>query len=258
MRRCAHEHDVRTGLARRGEPSGNCINQHLSVTFFCPAVLTPPPPTNPWHVSWPRQGKGLVAQKSFQKGDVILEEKPLVCAQFSWNELYKYKACEFCLRSLENAEEMVRRLTSDPSIVLPYPECCDVDASKFSACPHCQVLYCSPECQELAWNRYHQTLCLGLARENPDHPFNQLIDQWRSFHYPPETGSIMLIVKIIAMIKQARSKGAVISMFSNFVNSVINEREDIAHKLLGVQFVDQREILRSMLMEHFFEESVQE
>ncbi|KAK3733768.1 hypothetical protein RRG08_026879 [Elysia crispata] len=204
------------------------------------------------------KGKGLVAQKSFKSGDVILEEKPLVCAQFSWNELYKYKACEFCLKSLENAEEMVQRLTNDPSIVLPFPECCEVDATKFAFCPQCQVLYCSPHCRDAALNSYHQALCLGSSRENPDHPLNQLINQWRSFHYPPETGSIMLIIKTIAMIKQAKSKGAVISMFSTFVNSVINEREDIAHKLLGAQFLDQREILRSMLAEVFFEESVQE
>ena len=39
------------------------------------------------------------------------------------------------------------------------------------------------------------------------------------------------------LVIQAKSKGAVISQFSTFVNSVINEQEDIAHKLLGVQFM---------------------
>ncbi|GFO21323.1 SET and MYND domain-containing protein 5 [Plakobranchus ocellatus] len=203
-------------------------------------------------------GKGLVARKAFKRGDAILEEKPLVCAQFSWNELYKYTACEFCLRSLENAEEMAKRLANNQSLVLPYPECCDVDPSKFSLCPQCQVLYCSPWCREAALSCYHEVLCLGPLREDPDHPLNQLINQWRSFHYPPETGSIMLIVKIIAMIKQAKDKGAMISKFSTFVNAVVNEQENTAHKLLGKQFLEQREILRNMLREVFFEESVEE
>lgn len=70
---------------------------------------------------------------------MILTETPLVSAQFCWNELYKYKACEFCLRSLETAEEMSQRLTENPALTLPHPECCAVDPSVFSLCPQCQV-----------------------------------------------------------------------------------------------------------------------
>lgn len=85
------------------------------------------------------QGRGLVAAHGFKKGDVLFEEKPLVSAQFSWNELYKYLACEFCLKSLESAEEMVRRLANNQGLSLPHPECCDVDPSAFTQCPNCQV-----------------------------------------------------------------------------------------------------------------------
>ena len=85
------------------------------------------------------QGRGLYAKTNFKERDVILTETPLVCAQFSWNELYKYAACEFCLRSLETAEDMSRRLSDNPAVVLPHPECCEVDSSSHTYCPHCQV-----------------------------------------------------------------------------------------------------------------------
>lgn len=85
------------------------------------------------------QGKGLYAKRSFKQGDAILTETPLVCAQFSWNELYKYQACEFCMRSLETAQEMSQRLTENPALMLPHPECCSVDKSKYVVCSQCQV-----------------------------------------------------------------------------------------------------------------------
>jgi hypothetical protein len=44
------------------------------------------------------QGKGLFALKPFKAGDVIFEEKPLVCCQFAWNAAYGYLACDFCMR----------------------------------------------------------------------------------------------------------------------------------------------------------------
>ena len=81
----------------------------------------------------------MYAKTNFKERDVILTETPLVCAQFSWNELYKYAACEFCLRSLETAEDMSRRLSDNPAVVLPHPECCEVDSSSHTCCPHCQV-----------------------------------------------------------------------------------------------------------------------
>ena len=85
------------------------------------------------------QGRGLFASRQFSKGEIIFEEAPLVSCQFAWNELYKYTACEFCLRSLETAEEMARRLTNNPALVLPQPECCEVKKEDMTVCPQCQV-----------------------------------------------------------------------------------------------------------------------
>ncbi|BFY98011.1 hypothetical protein BsWGS_01051 [Bradybaena similaris] len=204
------------------------------------------------------KGRGLVAAHGFKKGDVLFEEKPLVCAQFSWNELYKYLACEFCLKSLESAEEMVRRLANNQGLSLPHPECCEVDPSAFTQCPHCQVLYCSPACRDLAAEQYHHVLCKGSSKDDPEHPLNRLVNEWRSFHYPPETTSVMLIAKMIAMVKQAKDKDSIVSQFSTFVKNAVSEQEEVAHKLLGEKFEAQREVLRKLVSDALFEESVQE
>ena len=47
----------------------------------------------------PEKGKGLFANTNFKEGDIIFEEKPLVCCQFLWR--------------LETAEQMARRLTGN-------------------------------------------------------------------------------------------------------------------------------------------------
>ena len=85
------------------------------------------------------QGRGLFSKTSIEKGAVILQEKPIVSAQFAWNELYKYRACEFCMGPLETAEENSRRLTENPSLILPFPECCEVKPAECVSCPGCQV-----------------------------------------------------------------------------------------------------------------------
>ena len=90
----------------------------------------------------PPKGKGLFAIKSYQEGEVIFEEKPLVCSQFSWNAMYKYVACAHCMRSLESAQEMARRLSGRPELELPYAtQCCEITRAGKPCvpCPQCQV-----------------------------------------------------------------------------------------------------------------------
>uniref|UniRef100_A0A3Q3DUR0 Protein-lysine N-trimethyltransferase SMYD5 n=1 Tax=Hippocampus comes TaxID=109280 RepID=A0A3Q3DUR0_HIPCM len=150
------------------------------------------------------KGKGLFAKRSIKKGEVIFIERPLVCAQFLWNALYRYKACDYCLRALETAEENARRLAGNPALSLPYPELCPVQPQHHQVCPHCQVMYCSAECRQAAADQYHRALCLGPSYEDPDHPVNKLKDAWRSMHYPPETSSIMLLARMVATVQQGQ------------------------------------------------------
>ncbi|KAK2834256.1 hypothetical protein Q7C36_014957 [Tachysurus vachellii] len=192
------------------------------------------------------KGKGLFAKRPFKKGETIFTERPLVSAQFLWNALYKYKACEYCLRALETAEENARRLSTLPALSLPHPELCKVRPELHQACTHCQMMYCSSECRQSAWDQYHRVLCLGPSHQDNDHPINKLQDAWRSAHYPPETSSIMLMAKMVAVVKQAQDKGRWQRLFSHFCSRAANEQEEIAHKLLGEKFQDQLALLHNL------------
>ncbi|XP_036406968.1 SET and MYND domain-containing protein 5 [Megalops cyprinoides] len=192
------------------------------------------------------KGKGLFAKRAIRKGDTIFVERPLVSAQFLWNALYKYRACDFCLRSLETAQENARRLSGNASLLLPYPEQCSVRPELHQACPQCQVMYCSSECQQAALDQYHRALCLGQSQEDPEHPINKLQEAWRNMHFPPETASIMLMVRMVSTVKQARDKGHWLNLFSQFCSRTANEEEEIAHKLLGEKFQGQLALLRNL------------
>ncbi|XP_067560814.1 histone-lysine N-trimethyltransferase SMYD5 isoform X3 [Pseudorca crassidens] len=150
------------------------------------------------------KGKGLFATQPIQKGETIFIERPLVAAQFLWNALYRYRACDHCLRALEKAEENAQRLTGKPGQVLPHPELCTVRKDLHQNCPHCQVTYCSTECLLAAAEQYHRVLCPGPSQDDPLHPLNKLQEAWRSVHYPPETASIMLMARMVATVKQGQ------------------------------------------------------
>jgi hypothetical protein len=66
-------------------------------------------------------------------------ERPLVSSQFAWNAACGYKACDHCLRSLETAEQMCRRLSGKVSFELPHPECCEVRPFEHVTCLNCAV-----------------------------------------------------------------------------------------------------------------------
>ncbi|CAH0391452.1 unnamed protein product [Bemisia tabaci] len=194
----------------------------------------------------PSKGKALFALKTFNEGDIILEEEPVVSCQFLWNAAYKYLACDHCLRPLETAEENVRRLTNNLSISLPHMKCCETDKSSQTACLFCGVLYCSNQCQETAYSRYHRMVC-----HSADHPLARLCDLWKSIHYPPETANIMMIARIIALIEQAENKQAVVDVFSQFCQRSVNENEQLIIKLLGEEYMAVLEEIRQLLVEAF-------
>ncbi|XP_064421011.1 histone-lysine N-trimethyltransferase SMYD5 isoform X2 [Latimeria chalumnae] len=200
------------------------------------------------------KGKGLFATRGIRKGEVVFIEKPLVSAQFLWNALYRYRACDHCMRALETAEENAKRLSGNPALVLPHPEQCGVRKELHESCPQCQVQYCSPECKRVAYERYHRVLCLGPSREDPEHPLNKLQEAWRTMHYPPETSSITLMARMVATVKQAKDEGLWMNLFSQFCSRTANEEEEIIHKLLGEKFKGQLEILRKLFAEVLYDE----
>lgn len=193
------------------------------------------------------KGKGLFSNRVYKEGDVILEEKPIVCCQFSWNSDYGYLACDNCLRPLETAEENVHRLISNTNFLLLHSECCETNKNLITECPTCGIKYCSIECQNEAFQRYHNTLCQQSRVKDKSHPLTQLNETWKQMHYPPETATVMLLVRMVALVNQANNKQDVLSMFSQFCHHTINDTHEIAHNLLGEKFVGQIDVLRQMM-----------
>ncbi|KAK2578816.1 hypothetical protein KPH14_012034 [Odynerus spinipes] len=193
------------------------------------------------------KGKGLFSTRLYQEGSIILEEKPIVCCQFSWNSDYGYLACDNCLTPLETAEENARRLTGKLDIILPHMECCETKKNLITECSACGTKYCNNECRNEAFQRYHSTLCLQSRNRNEAHPLLQLNETWKQMHYPPETASIMLLARIVALVKQASDKGDILSTFSQFCHRTVNDTHEIAHNLLGEKFIGQIDVLRQML-----------
>lgn len=107
------------------------------------------------------------------------------------------------MRPLESAQENIRRLAEDSTINLPHlKQCCTTNRSLHCACVNCGIGYCSEDCRSQAYHLYHQSLCLGENHQNPSHPINVLLDAWKQIHFPPETTTIYLIIKLLAMMKQ--------------------------------------------------------
>ncbi|CAH0552889.1 unnamed protein product [Brassicogethes aeneus] len=182
------------------------------------------------------KGKGLYATKKIEKGSIIFEEDPLVSCQFPWNALYGYNACNHCLKPLETAQENARRLTGIQSLELPYPECCTTEKSKIVSCSQCGVNYCSEKCQGLAYNQYHRLLCLQIMDRSGIHPLEMLEETWKNVHYPPESNTVMLIVRLLARILQSPNPDEAIQQTLQFCHRTVNEDSELAHKLLGPKF----------------------
>lgn len=178
---------------------------------------------------------------------MILEEKPVLCCQFSWNAEYGYSACDNCMRPLETAEENVRRLTGNSSIVLPHMEHCETKKELITECPACGVKYCSSECQDEAFQKYHRTLCLQSRKPEEVHPLVQLNEKWKQMNYPPETATIMLLARMVAFVNQSTDKAAAIATFSQFCQRTVNDTQEIAHNLLDEKYVGDIDILRVMI-----------
>ncbi|XP_033099327.1 SET and MYND domain-containing protein 5-like isoform X2 [Anneissia japonica] len=160
------------------------------------------------------------------------------------------------MKALETAEVNAKRLSGNPSLVLPHPECCEVNPHNHVECPQCLVAYCSKECRTQAWEQYHQVLCVSQHPPDPEHPLVMLQEIWRNMHFPPETTSIMLLAKMIASIKQAKDKEKVIKKFNNFCRATVNEERELVHKLMGQRFQDQFDTLLGVFTSALQEDTV--
>lgn len=185
------------------------------------------------------KGKGLFSSAAIKEGAIIFEEKPEIACQFSWNRQYNYTACDNCMKSLETAQNMARRLTADYERELPFSDlCCDATKSRkdIVKCPRCMLPFCFSACFLEAEEKYHKFLCLGHDKNNNEHPLNKLEEEWRKIHYPPETASIMLIARMVSMIAQSPDPQKQLEKFNQFVSNVRDVDTKMTHKLLGEKF----------------------
>ena len=77
-------------------------------------------------------------------------------------------------------------------------------------------------------------------------------------HYPPETTSIMLLVRILAYIQQSSDPSAAVAKVKQFCHRTENEDAELVHKLLGEQFTHQMNTLREMTSHVVSGDEVQE
>lgn len=128
----------------------------------------------------PQHGNGIFAKKSFNAGDIIYVEKPLVSFQQSYNRQEAW-TCAHCCRFLGTLDQQfakhlgLTRLRINSNIHLPESE---AYVDKEHPCVPvpclggCGEEYCSEECRESAFVRYHHLLCVGQI-SSTKHPLYQ-------------------------------------------------------------------------------------
>ncbi|VDK20906.1 unnamed protein product [Taenia asiatica] len=199
----------------------------------------------------PEKGRGLFTTRPLVKNEVIFEERPLICCQLSWNRFYGYKSCDYCLKPLESPQDNARRLLRDSNLVLPtIPGASDGHSPvQIFRCPSCGIEYCSEACRAASASEYHFFVCSN----GQNNPFFQLEQEWRKSHLVPETGTVMLLVRIAAThfsahFRQSERAWHIVTALSRLVSSPIvelpsgkecephNSPTSLTHIMMGPKF----------------------
>uniref|UniRef100_A0A0V0J9I1 SET and MYND domain-containing protein 5 n=1 Tax=Schistocephalus solidus TaxID=70667 RepID=A0A0V0J9I1_SCHSO len=213
----------------------------------------------------PPKGRTLVSTRIIRPEDIIFSERPLVCCQFSWNRFYGYLACDYCLRPLETAEANARRLLSKPDFCLPRFEDAPFSSplETIVACQNCTVQYCCDACRSSSAAEYHSFLCPALCPDPANNAFTRLDEEWRNSQHPPETGTVMLLVRMAAAHFSAHFKKdpqamRIVQALGRFVSSlaveaasstVPNSSTTLVHKLLCPNFSGSLSCLHACFLE---------
>lgn len=135
---------------------------------------------------------------------------------------------------------------------MPHPDCCITVPvlERFTKCSDCGAKYCSEECRTEALNKYHSFLC-KINLPGTGQPLSELIEIWKKMHYPPETSSLMLILKIFATYKQAVDKPQFLALLNDFQQTAGDKELNLFHKLLGDKFALQLDDLHKAVVQLF-------
>jgi len=125
------------------------------------------------------KGRGLFAERAFDKGDVIFADKPLFSVQHVYNRSTAW-TCGNCFRFLGSLNRQlahykklfqIRDTLEIPEFDHPY----NFTTKVFSCFAKCGEKYCSEECRNIAFYSHHQILCVGeqTAENNPIYLFKK-------------------------------------------------------------------------------------
>lgn len=81
--------------------------------------------------------------------------------------------------------------------------------------------------------------------------YNNTFTSYRQMHYPPETTSITLVLRILAFIKQCEQKYELLMQLRDFCFDLVNENQMIFHKLLGDGFQQNIDLLHQLTLAVF-------
>jgi hypothetical protein len=118
----------------------------------------------------PVKGKGLFAKRAFATEETVLREKALCCSQNLDEFKQGIPVCEHCLKSLESPADIVQRVAGKqyassmprPPVKLPQPTripCRNADG-------YCISLFCSPQCEQRAWEHHHGVVCRAVLKDD--------------------------------------------------------------------------------------------
>jgi len=144
-------------------------------------------------------------------------------------------------------------LTNVVSTQIPFPQYGAVESAAYRYCQGCNVAFCSESCLTTALSSYHTALCI---KGNPSHPLLAVDEMWRNLHFPPETTSLVLLLKIIATVI---TTGSLPEVYRQFCASPVTEGDQShskVHKLLQPEFIAQIDQLRDALLQCFAEPAV--
>eukprot|EP00730_Choanoeca_flexa_P014248 TRINITY_DN6160_c0_g1_i3.p1 TRINITY_DN6160_c0_g1~~TRINITY_DN6160_c0_g1_i3.p1 ORF type:complete len:395 (+),score=42.04 TRINITY_DN6160_c0_g1_i3:2-1186(+) len=187
--------------------------------------------------------RSLYTTQPIEEGDVLLREKPIVSAQFSWNRAYRYQACQYCLMSIESPQDMARRMCGDPTMVLPAPP--GVAPAK-SRAENPQLIadktYCCVNCANA--DDYFRKVLASTPQDNID-----TIEQvWQAMHPPPETTSLELLLRtLVKLVYGTVSEKAALRKLCCQYTWSDAEGHVHQHKLVQPQFESQLETLVTMV-----------
>eukprot|EP01103_Thecamoeba_quadrilineata_P010358 TRINITY_DN2211_c0_g1_i3.p1 TRINITY_DN2211_c0_g1~~TRINITY_DN2211_c0_g1_i3.p1 ORF type:complete len:368 (+),score=25.99 TRINITY_DN2211_c0_g1_i3:119-1222(+) len=135
-----------------------------------------------------KKGRGIIANRSFNRGERIFAESPFVCCTKGQIDPH-IRTCGYCLKPLFKD-------TVPPSEIKGDIVCCR---------QNCSVLYCSTVCRDDAWERYHRGLCTSSFQDEKTRQSLIKFHHYLASH--TDNPYLLLTAKIFAVVQQRLAEG---------------------------------------------------